>query len=82
MKLEEYLDRFFGEIMAKEGIDKIKNIIKDDMVTSGLVYDTTKVECQVYTKENNYDTRVEITSDSYNDGEIIFIDFHVDEELK
>lgn len=82
MNLEEYLDKFFGEIMTKEGIDKVKSIVKEDMKDLVFDYETTKVECQVYTEENNYDPRVEITSDNYSDGEVIFLDFHVDEELK
>ena len=39
-------------------------------------YDTTKVECKIYTEEHNYNPRVEISSENYNDGEVLFIDFH------
>lgn len=82
MSLEEFIDKFFGEIMTKEGMYKVKSIVKEDMKDLDLVYETAKVECQVFTEENNYDPRVEISSDNYNDGEIIFIDFRVDEVLK
>lgn len=82
MSLEEFVDKFFGEIMTKEGVDKVKDIVKDDMKNLDLDYETTKVECQIYTEDNNYDPRVEINSDNYSDGEVIFIDFHVDKELK
>ena len=44
----------------------------------GVNYDTTKVGCQVLDEYNNYDPRVEISSEGYPDGEIIFIDNYLD----
>ncbi|CUO43524.1 hypothetical protein [Clostridium disporicum] len=52
--------------------------IKEDMELCGFNYDTTKVECQVLDEYNNYDPRVEISSEGYPDGEIIFIDNYLD----
>lgn len=41
-------------------------------------YDTTKVECQIFTENSNYDPRVEFSSDRYEDGEVVFIDYYKD----
>lgn len=79
MNLDEYLDKILENVMSTGGIGKVKNIIKKDMNLCGFKYETTKVECQVYTEENNYAPRVEISSENYPDGEVIFIDYHVDD---
>lgn len=82
MELNAFIDELFGNIMTDEGIKSIKDIIKKDMLEVGKEYESSKVEYQVFTESNNYTTRVEISSEGYDDGEIIFVDFHVDEELK
>lgn len=79
MSLEDFLDKILENVMSNGGIEKVKTIVKEDMDFCGFKYDTTKVECQVYTEENNYAPRVEISSESYSDGEVIFVDYHVDE---
>jgi len=79
MNLDEYLDKILENVMSTGGIEKVKNIIKEDMNSCGFEYEATKVECQVYTKENNYAPRVEINSENYQDGEVIFVDYHIDE---
>ncbi|NFF75978.1 hypothetical protein [Clostridium sporogenes] len=80
MNLDEYLDKILENVMSTGGIEKVKNIIKEDMNLCGFKYETTKVvEGQVYTEENNYAPRVEISSENYPDGEVIFIDYHVDD---
>ena len=78
MKLDEFLDKVLENVMFVGGIDKIKEYIKEDMKLNGFDYDTTKVEFQVFDDGNNYDPRVEITSEGYDDGEVIFIDYHID----
>ena len=51
------------------------------MASSGFKYETAKVECQVLDENNNYDPRVEISNEGYSDGEVIFIDFHLDDNI-
>ncbi|WP_195966835.1 hypothetical protein [Clostridium sp. 1001283B150210_160208_E6] len=82
MELNTFIDELFGNIMTDEGIKSIKDIIKKDMLEVGKEYDSSKVEYQVFTENNNYTPRVEISSEGYDDGEVIFIDFHVDEVIK
>lgn len=82
MELNTFIDELFDNIMTDEGIKSIKNIIKKDMLEVGKEYDSSKVEYQIFTENNNYTPRVEITSEGYDDGEIIFVDFHVDEVIK
>ena len=78
MDLDKFLDKILENVMSQGGIEKVRQYIKEDMKLCGFNYDTTKVECQVLDKDNNYDPRVEISSDGYSDGEIIFIDYHLD----
>lgn len=82
MKLNTFIDELFGNIMTDEGIKSMKDIIKKDMLEVGKEYDCSKVEYQVFTESNNYTPRVEISSEGYDDGEIVFVDFHVDEVIK
>lgn len=78
MKLDIFIEKFLGTILTKEAILKIKKIIQDDMIENNLNYNTTSVESQVFTENSNYEPRVEITNDAYSDGEVIFIDYHLD----
>lgn len=78
MELDKFLDKILENIMSQGGIEKVRQYIKEDMKLCGFNYDTTKVECQVLDKDNNYDPRVEISSEGYSDGEIIFIDYYLD----
>lgn len=78
MDLDKFLDKILENVMSQGGIEKVRQYIKEDMKLCGFNYDTTKVECQVLDKDNNYDPRVEISSEGYSDGEIIFIDYHLD----
>lgn len=82
MELNTFIDELFGNIMTDEGIKSIKDIIKKDMLEVGEEYDSSKVEYQVFTESNNYTPRVEISSEGYDDEEVIFIDLHVDEVIK
>lgn len=77
-ELNEFLDTILGNLMSKEGIEKVKEYIKNDMKSNDINYDTTKVACQVFDSQKNYDPRVEISSEGYKDGEVIFIDYHMD----
>lgn len=78
MSLDRFIDKFFGNIMSTNGLDNIKDIIQKDMLDCGYEYDAAKVECQVFNKDENYEPRFEISSEGYDDGEIIFIDFYLD----
>ena len=78
MELDKFLDKILENIMSQDGIEKVREYIKEDMKLCGFNYDTTKVECQVLDKDNNYDPRVEISSEEYSDGEVIFIDYYID----
>lgn len=78
MKLDTFIDKILENVMSQGGIDKVRQLIKEDMKLCDFNYDTTKVECQVFDKSNNYEPRVEISSESYSDGEIIFVDYHLD----
>ena len=75
MTLDKFLDDFLGNVMTREGIKKVKEHIKEDMKSSDLNYDTAKVECQIFDDENNYEPDVQISSEGYSDGEVIFIDY-------
>lgn len=76
MSFDNFLDEILSNVMSAEGIERAKECIKNDMKLSGFNYDTTKVESQVYEEESNYTPRVEISSEGYNDGEVIFIDYY------
>lgn len=79
MKLDKFLDMFLMELVEnQQGIDLVKATLKANMYANSKEYDDTKVEFQVLTDDNNYDCNVSITSDKYNDGEIVFIDCCVD----
>lgn len=78
MEFKEFLDKILGNVMSKDGLENVKQHIKQDMELSGFDYETTKVECQVLDDESNYDPRVEISNEAYSDGEVIFLDFYLD----
>lgn len=78
MGLDRFIDKFFGNVMTTDGLDSIKQIIHRDMLDCGYKYDTAKVEYRVFNENKNYDPRVEISSEGYDDGEIIFIDYYLD----
>lgn len=78
MELDKFLDKILGNVISQGGINKVREYIKEDMKLCGFNYDTTKVECQAFTDEHNFEPRVEISSEGYSDGEIIFIDYHLD----
>lgn len=79
MELDKFLDKILENVMSQEGITEVKQYIKEDMKLCGFNYNTTKVESQVFDEYSNYDpVRVEISSEGYSDGEIIFIDYHLD----
>lgn len=78
MKLDNFLNEILGNLLTQEKLDLIKSNIKDGMLECGFDFDTTKVESQVFDNEKNYEPRVEISSEGYDDGEIIFIDYHLD----
>jgi hypothetical protein len=79
MKIDKFIDELFSNIMTQEGIDRIIEITKNEMQGFSKDYETAKVECQVFTEKDNYSPRVEISSEGYADGEVIFIDYHLDE---
>lgn len=79
MKLDKFIDELFSNIMTQEGIDGIIEITKNEMKDCGKDYSTAKVESQVLTEKDNYAPDVSISSDHYDDGEIIFIDFYIEE---
>lgn len=78
MELDKFLDKVLENVMSQGGIEKVRQVIKEDMKLCGFNYDTTKVESQVFDEHNNYEPRVEISSEGYSDGEVIFIDYHLD----
>lgn len=78
MELDKFLDKVLENVMSQGGIEKVRQLIKEDMKLCGFNYDTTKVESQVFDKNTNYEPRVEISSEGYSDGEVIFIDYHLD----
>lgn len=78
MELDKFLDKILENVMSQGGIEKVRKYIKEDMKLCGFNYDNTKVERQVFDKDNNYEPRVEISSEGYSDGEIIFIDYLLD----
>ena len=77
-QLDEFLDSILGNVMSREGMEKVKEYIKKDMISNGINYDTSKIACQIFDSENNYDPRVEVSSEAYSDGEVIFIDYYMD----
>lgn len=79
MELDEFIEKILENVMSPEGMIKVKQCMKEDMKLCGFNYNTTKVESQVFDEYSNYDpVRVEISSEGYSDGEIIFIDYHLD----
>lgn len=79
MSLDKFIEDFFGNVMSEDGLNNIKDIIQKDMLDCGYKYNNTKVEYQIFDINENYDaSRVEISSEGYEDGKIIFIDYHLD----
>lgn len=78
MSLDEFLNEFLENLISEEVLNKVKQDIKEDMKSYNTDYNTAKVESQVFDKDNNYTPRVEISSEGYSDGEIIFIDYYLD----
>lgn len=81
MKLDSFINKILENVMCSEKLNEVKDIIKKDMASTGFNYETAKVECQVLDENNNYDPRVEISNEGYSDGEVIFIDFHLDDNV-
>lgn len=79
MKLDKFVDDFLGNVMSLNGLEQVKKYIREDMKKNEFDYDTAKVEFQVFNNDGNYSPRVEISSEGYSDGEIFFIDCHLDE---
>ena len=80
MKLDKFLDMFLMELVEnQQGIDSIKATLNANMYANFKDYDNTKVEFQVLTDDNNYDCNVSMTSDKYDDGEVIFVDCRMKE---
>ena len=82
MRLDNFLNEFLKELVDEKGIETIKTTIKEQMCLNFKDYDTTKVECQIFTENSNYDPRVEFSSDRYEDGEVVFIDYYKDWKSK
>lgn len=59
-------------------MENIKNAVKNN-IKSFHNYDTTKVNLDTYDGEKDYENVFEINSDSYDDGEIVFIDCNIEE---
>lgn len=78
MDLDDFIELFFENLLDDKGLETVKATIKSQMEANLKEYSETKVECQVFTEESNFPPRVEISSDGYSDGEIVFVDFHVD----
>ena len=77
MSLDEFLEKFLENLIdTKKGIDDIKAAVKSNMETKD--YYSAKVLSQVFTKEENFEPRVEISSEGYDDREIVFIDYYLD----
>ena len=71
------LDKYLADMQIGTR-SQVKEYIKKDMKSNGINYDTSKIACQIFDSENNYDPRVEVSSEAYSDGEVIFIDYHMD----
>ena len=76
MMLDALVAELFENLLGREGLDNVRKTIKDE-VNKEAEYDKVKVEFQVFKDERNYDPElVEITSEKYDDGEVVFIDLH------
>ena len=78
VELDKFLNNFLENIIDDECSNKVIKLIKEGMKQNDLDFDSAKVECQVLTDGNNYDPRVAISSEAYNDGEIVYLDYNVD----
>ena len=76
MMLDALVAELFENLLGREGLDNVRKTIKDE-VNKEAEYDKVKVEFQVFKDGRNYDPElVEITSEKYDDGEVVFIDLH------
>jgi len=78
MFFDEFLDELLENLLDQKGIDRVKQVIKEETNRTGTDYDTTKVEYQVFVGDDNYDPEVEIKTGRYDDGEVIFLDIYLD----
>ena len=92
MFFDEFLDELLENLLDQKGIDRVKQVIKEEINRTGTDYDTTKVEYQVFVGDDNYDPEVEIKfvgddnydpeveikTGRYDDGEVIFLDIYLD----
>lgn len=76
MMLDAFVAELFENLLGREGLDNVRETIRDE-INKETEYDKVKVEFQVFKDERNYDPElIEITSEKYDDGEIIFVDIH------
>jgi len=85
MYLEEFLEQFFVHIMAKDGLERLKEFVKKEMQDVSLDYSGTKVKTRKNTGTFDFNKDIEINSDFGAGGERgllaknIFIDIRIDE---
>lgn len=79
MTLDGFLEEFFSNITDDKGIKNIKNNIKEN-IREFKNYDAVKVEFQVFKNDENYDCDTTITSENYNNEEVVFVDCRINEE--
>jgi hypothetical protein len=77
MTLDNFLEEFFSNIAYPEGVRNIKEAIKNNM-TKEVDYNTTVIETQILTDDDNFFGNLCISSDGYNEGEVIFMDFNLE----
>jgi len=75
MLLDDFLTELFGNIADAKGVDNIKKVVKKNITVN---YDTTNIEAQVLTDNDNFPGNLCVNSEAYPDGEIIFFDFNLD----
>ena len=78
MKLDEFIEDFFENLLDDKGIETIKATVKAQMSANLKEYEETKVECQVFTEKSNFTPRVHMSAEGYPYGETVFLDFHID----
>lgn len=74
LSLDMFLERIFENLTEKDNINKIKETVKENIEN----YNDVKVEFQVLTSNNNYELSLNISSESYKDEEVMFIDLKIE----
>ena len=80
MEVDDFLTELFSNLTdSDENLNNIKMAVKNNIEFD---YDSVKIEPQLLTENNNFDINLCVTNDCYDDGEIVFMDYRLEDADK